>query len=341
MVSSRQSMKEKSAAILREAAAAKQAREEASPSPSLLAGKRQEPKTAPGGMMAFMAERKEFERQIQALEAGNVGLQAKLRELEGHEFLQLLDPALIDSSRWANRDELNFSKDNADFAVLKDEIKSSGVNIQPIKVRPNDGRFEVVFGHRRVRACRELGIKVLAMVEDLDDQSLFAEMDRENRARKNLSPYEQGAMYRKALDEGLFKTQAALQEAIGVSQGAISKTMALAALPDVVVDAFASKLDLQFRHAQVLSRLLEKDAKAVLDRAKELAKASPKLDAGRVVQALSDAVKPQDSNEQDAAGLPVVAKTDSKGRLTLKLHKPLSDEQQKKLLSYIEKLLGS
>lgn len=333
------SMREKSAAILREAAEAKQAKD-VSPFPALVSAPKSDPKTAPGGMLAFRADRQAFERQIQALEAGNEELQAKLREFDGHELVIQLDPGLIDPSTWANRDEINFSEDNIAFKELKEEIKNAGGNVQSIKVRRKGDRFEVVFGHRRLRACRELGLPVSAIVEDLDDQQLFVQMDRENRARKNLSPYEQGVMYRKALAEGLFKTQVGLQEAIGVTQGAISKAMTLAALPVELVNAFPSKLDLQFRHAQVLSKLLEKDSKAVISKAKELAKMSPKLDAGRVLQVLSDAVASHEESEQAAEVSAFVAKVDSKGLLTLKLHKALSEDQHKKLVTYVEKLIG-
>jgi len=131
---------------------------------------------------------------------------------------QVLDPRLIVRSRWANRHPSNFSGDA--FAQLREEIRQAGGNVQPIKIRPLPSpgtpaqpgevapRYEIVFGHRRHEACLLEGLPVLAMVADLDDRTLFIEMDRENRVRKDLTAWEQGVMYRRALDTGLFPVQA-------------------------------------------------------------------------------------------------------------------------------------
>ena len=46
-------------------------------------------------------------------------------------------------------------------------------------------------------------------------------MDRENREREDLSPYEQGTMYQQALDAGLFPSQRRLAEQLGVNEAEI------------------------------------------------------------------------------------------------------------------------
>jgi hypothetical protein len=63
-------------------------------------------------------------------------------------------------------------------------------------------------------------------------------MERENRGRKNLSAWEQGCMYRKALDEGLYPSLRKLAEAVKVDVSLVSKSLALARLPESVVAAF-------------------------------------------------------------------------------------------------------
>jgi ParB family chromosome partitioning protein len=91
---------------------------------------------------------------------------------------------------------LSFS--GPEFAALKAEIASAGRNVQPIKVRPPSGgkekgcEFEVACGNRRHRACLELGLPIAAVVESLTDAELFAEMNREDREREDLTPWEQG-----------------------------------------------------------------------------------------------------------------------------------------------------
>ena len=195
------------------------------------------------------------------------------------QVAQRLDPRLIVRSRWANRHELNF--EGAEFAELREEIRQAAGNVQPIKVRPlteigvaKPGevapRYEIVFGHRRHEACRLEGLPVLAVVVQLTDQQLFVEMDRENRSRKNLTAWEQGVMYRRALETGLFSSKRALAGALGVDHSALSKAVVLAELPQQVVDAFPSPLELQFRWGQPLAAAWAADPNAVLQRAQSL-----------------------------------------------------------------------
>lgn len=177
-------------------------------------------------------------------------------------------------SVWANRHEDSFK--TVEFEALRAEIKSAGGNIQPIKVRPirdsKDGfKYEVVFGHRRHRACLELGLEVLVIVEDLDDKHLFIEMDRENRQRADLRPYEQGLMYARALDQGLFSSIRKLAEDVGADSTNVSRAVALARLPAAVLDAFESRLDIQYRWVADLKALVDKEPDVVIARAAEVA----------------------------------------------------------------------
>lgn len=215
----------------------------------------------------------------------------KLAEFESADLVKRMDPNLIKASHWANRAEASFL--TKDFESLKKEIESAGGNVQPIKVRPIPGvpedvaeQYEIVFGHRRHRACLELGIDVLALVEELTDADLFAQMDRENRQRADLRPYEQGVMYAKALDEGLFASMRKMAEALGVSQANVSKAVALARLPQKVLDAFSSPLDIHFNWAALLTEAIQKDPDIVLSRAAELAAITPKPGPGGVLERL-------------------------------------------------------
>jgi ParB family chromosome partitioning protein len=106
-----------------------------------------------------------------------------------------LDPALIDD--WGPKDRLdgftavNSEDDGDGFENLKSSIKEGGQQV-PILVRRAgaEGRFEIIYGRRRLRACRELGLKVRANVQDLDDASALLAKGLENAARRNLSFYE-------------------------------------------------------------------------------------------------------------------------------------------------------
>lgn len=152
--------------------------------------------------------------------------------------------------------------------------------------------YEIVFGHRRHRACLELGLPLQAVVTELDDRALFEAMDRENRARKNLSAWEQGTMYRRALDGGLYASQRKLAEAVGVDLSLVSKSVALARLPDAVIAAFPSPLDIQFRWAQPLGEALQRDPDGLVARARAVAARKAGLTARQVLEALLKPVGP-------------------------------------------------
>lgn len=222
------------------------------------------PRTGPGQMLAFRAHMQENSIRVEELES-------RLREFDDSLPVRALDPTKVFPSKWANRHGSSF--ENAEFAALKKEVESAGKNIQPIRVRPRagtGGEYEIVYGHRRHQACLQLGIPVLSVIEDVTDRELFSFMDRENRARANLSPYEQGEMYRRALDDGLFPSLRMLAVEVGADPGNVSKAISIARLPEDVVRAFASPTEIQYRWGQLLQIALQKDPEGVMNRAKEL-----------------------------------------------------------------------
>lgn len=301
------------------------------------------PRTAMGAISASLALGR-------GVEAENRTLKAKLQKFEDATFVEFLDPARIRPSRWANRHELSFS--GPEFAALKAEIADTGRNVQPIKVRPlplqagQPQEYEIAFGHRRHRACLELGLQVAAIVEEMNDSRLFAEMDRENRERQNLSPWEQGMMYKRALEQGLFASQRQLASAIGAQSGNVSRAIQLASLPQEIVDAFSSPLELQYRSLDVLNPALERDAQAVLLRARELASLDTRLPGKEVLERLAG--KEADAGEAPArtslqvGGKPVGSwDKDAKGNLTVRVKAGvLSDAKERRLREFIDKLLG-
>lgn len=253
--------------------------------PPVSMGQDVRPKTAPGAMMAFandarsdlMRENEALRGRADAADQVRAQLSEALSELgqwEGAKATRLIDPHHIRVSQFANRHESNYA--GPEFLALRAEIESAGGNVQPIKVRTLGGQhvdgemYELVYGHRRHRACLELGLPVLAVVDNVDDRALFVEMDRENRGRKDLSAWEQGTMYRKALAQGLFPSNRKLAEALGVDLSAVGKALAIADLPPVIIEAFTSPLDLQFRFAKPLLQALARKRDAVLRRAKAI-----------------------------------------------------------------------
>ncbi len=250
------------------------------------------PRTGVGLVMGALAGSSDLERRLSRAEDELAEANSQLATYADQKPTKLLDPKTIRQSKWANRDDANFS--GTDWGDFKAELASSGGNVQPIKVRrlPADQiegqiQYEVVFGHRRHRGCYELELSVLAMVEDeMTDGALFAEMDRENRQRQDLSAWEQGRNYNRALAEGLFSSQRQMSEQLGVNLSIVSRACAIAKMPDDVVKAFPSPLSLQFRMAKPLGDKLQSDPDGVLQRARELHREKGKHSAAQVLARL-------------------------------------------------------
>jgi len=304
------------------------------------------PKTGPGSMLAFMTEQSEVHREV-------VRLRDRLTEFDGAQAMRKLDPKLIRASKWANRDASHFQTEA--FRRLKEEIASAGGNVQPIKVRPLDGaarpgapQFEVVFGHRRHQACLELGIPVQAVVDPgMKDVDLFVEMERENREREDLSAWEQGVMYMRALEQGLFPSAKQLAAAIDRDLGNIGKAMALAKLPGEVVRAFGSPLNLQFRWATALKDAHQRDPEGLLAVAREIAAKVPAATPAEVFAALTQqgragrlgetsATEWKDDDGKRIASLTI----DRKGRVTVSFDQPLDEGQRRKLTKAVDGFVG-
>lgn len=309
------------------------------------------PKTAPGSMALFMASQSTAVREAEEL-------RTRLKAFDGAQPVRQLDPQIVGPSRWANRHEHSFA--DAAFAELKSDIASAGTNVQPVAVRRvaallngstpgSQPEYELVFGHRRHRACLELGLPMQAMVTDMTDQQLFESMERENRARKNLSAWEQGTMYRRALDEGLYPSQRRLAEALGVDVSLVSKSLTLARLPDAVVGAFASPLDIQFRWAQPLSEALQKDPDGVLARAAKVKQSSVPVAAAQVLAALVagpgapvlNRSTPAENVIHGTAGRKAHFSRDARGRVVFKFDAGvLSEAGETEIAAFVEKLIS-
>jgi ParB family chromosome partitioning protein len=217
--------------------------------------------TGVGAMMAALGQGGTLGRELEEVKA-------RLAEFEGSIPVRLLDPKLIRPGRFANRHQTEYG--SPAFLELKREIEQARVNVQPIKVRPGEeaGTYEIVFGHRRHRACLDLGFEVLAIVEDVSDRDLWLQMDQENRGRRDLSPWEQGRSIQAALRSGLFPSVRQLADSAGIDFSNAAKLLKLAELPDDVVAAFEKPTDLQVHWAGLLSKALQADPESVLERAK-------------------------------------------------------------------------
>lgn len=104
--------------------------------------------------------------------------------------------------------------------------------------------FELVYGARRLFVARQLNAPLVVEVRELTDQEAIIALDIENRQRKDLSPYERGRSYHMWLRHRIFPSQEALARTLNISASQVSRLINLALLPPVIINAFASPLDI-------------------------------------------------------------------------------------------------
>lgn len=142
--------------------------------------------------------------------------------LEGEAVVDL-DPDTVEVSFVKDR----LSDDDEAFRALVEAIRARGQDT-PILVRPHgkiDGRYQIVFGHRRLRAARELGRNVRAVVKAIDDRTHVIAQGQENSARADLTFIER-ALFAKRLEE-LGYDREVISTALAANAASISKMMSV------------------------------------------------------------------------------------------------------------------
>lgn len=160
--------------------------------------------------------------------------------LKAGQHVQELDPKSIDVSFVRDRlDDVEFDEDHP----LVQSFKENGQKI-PILVRPHPDTnssysYQVAFGHRRLQAASFLGLKVLALVRDFDDEALVLAQGVENSERQNLS-YVERAVFAFRLQERGFSRHV-IGKALSTDKTELSKLLAVSSsIPIDVIQAIGS-----------------------------------------------------------------------------------------------------
>lgn len=146
-----------------------------------------------------------------------------------------IEPSLVDPSPLADR----FREDeDGSFDALKQSIAQRGQEV-PILVREHPetkGRYQSAYGHRRVRAARELGIAVKAILRSLSDEALVVAQGLENAPREDLSFIERAIFAMQIENAG--HSRAVVQDALSIDRAEASKLLSVArSIPGDVVQA--------------------------------------------------------------------------------------------------------
>ncbi len=231
---------------------------------------------------------------------------------------------------------------------LSDSIRTLGL-IQPITVRSvGNGKYQVISGERRLRACRLAGMEMIpAYVRDTNDQGMLEMAIVENVQRSDLDPIETALGYQRLIDEcNLTQEQMAMR--VGKKRASVANSLRLLKLPPKVQHDLKVGL-ISTGHAKVLLGVDDPDQQGALcdavirydlsvrqleERVKALtsdSKRIPQDDGGylpdeyyKVLEFLGRFFGDNISLKRNSAG---------KGSITLRFD---SDEEMRKLLNALE-----
>ena len=144
---------------------------------------------------------------------------------------------------------MNF--DQEALEELGESIRTLGL-IQPITVRRKpDGRYQIISGERRFRACRATGMEMIpAYIRDTDDQGMLEMAIVENIQRENLDPIEVAMSYQRLIEEcNLTQEQMAIR--VGKKRASVTNYLRLLKLPAKIQHDLKVSL-LSVGHAKVL-----------------------------------------------------------------------------------------
>ncbi len=143
--------------------------------------------------------------------------------------------ALVDDSPYQPR----LVYDSAEIDELAHSLAAAGQE-EAIQVRERNGRYELIAGHRRIRAARNLGwAEIDAIVTIKDDREAALSTMVHNEGSSKLCNYEHAKLYQAAKDGGFAKTQEEIAKLFATTQTHVSRCLLMLNLPP----AFVALLD--------------------------------------------------------------------------------------------------
>ncbi len=202
---------------------------------------------------------------------------SRIAEYIKHEVLKEIKISDIDQN--VNQPRKSFDEES--LAELSESIKQHGV-LQPIIVKSNGARYQIVAGERRWRAARIAGLKAIpAIIKDSDEAQSMEIALVENLQRENLNPIEEAEGIRRLM-EFIQLTQEQAAQRLGKSRSAVANSLRLLSLPDEFKQMI-SKDQLSSGHARALLAVDDAKLRATIAR--------KTIEAGLNVRQLEDLVK--------------------------------------------------
>jgi ParB family chromosome partitioning protein len=155
------------------------------------------------------------------------------KKLTAGQTIVELDPGSVEPSFVPDR----MPADDETFRGFLEAIRKEGQQV-PILVRPhpeNREKYQVAFGHRRLRAAHDLGIPVKAIVRSLTDQELVVAQGQENNERRDLS-YIEKVRFAQRLEQKFSRD--VIMSALSVYKSDLSNMLSVATkIPADIIDA--------------------------------------------------------------------------------------------------------
>jgi ParB family transcriptional regulator, chromosome partitioning protein len=179
------------------------------------------------------------------------------------ETIVSLDPDLVDPSFIRDR----VDEDEADFAIFRQGISERG-QLQPILVRPHPdrpGRYMIVFGHRRTRAARELGVPVRAVVKEIEEINHIIAQGQENSRRADLTFIERCLLARKLVQ--MSQSKDTVKAALTIDDTTLSRMLSVVdTIPSALIEAIGSARGVGRDRWEALKKIVAHPRKAELAR---------------------------------------------------------------------------
>ncbi|MCS6804255.1 MAG: ParB/RepB/Spo0J family partition protein [Acidobacteriota bacterium] len=213
------------------------------------------------------------------------GLSALLAEAQPREeqFIEV-DIDSIDPSEYQPRTSFNTQK----LEELAQSIRENGI-VQPLLVRRNGFRYQLISGERRWRASQMAGLKrVPVVVRDIPDEKVLELSLIENIQRENLNPIEEAQAFQKLIDV-LGITQEEVAKRVGRDRTSITNYVRLLKLPKDIQELVEQER-LSMGHARAILGLMTLDLQRQLAH-EVIAKGLSVRATEQAVQKLNNATK--------------------------------------------------
>ena len=168
---------------------------------------------------------------IPSVDIAESGDRSVLRTQRFREF----DASRLRPWKYHNRHQFWLERDEQ--RALEASIRANGqhtLGLVRAVVGESDIDGEIVFGYRRAQACLAVGVSFRAGVVSADtpDTTCMQLMHSENAQSEDVSELENARVYGRLLVDGIYPTQTALAQSLGISQAYVSRLVAAASIYD-------------------------------------------------------------------------------------------------------------